>query len=297
MNRSQLLNTLPVSQNDFIVEVGAGHIPFGGTKLILDKYPFDNSERWDDIRNVAPIIKADAQKIPLRDQSCDLLFSSHVIEHVDEPDKFVQEIKRCSRYAYLEFPTFTRELMFAWSFHKWVVDIEEGLLIFYKNDIPQMFRDFFHKNYDLVFHIWCEQRFEELNTPVYIESSNLSWEYSERTAFEHVLAHSPIGDEKMNLAVRDRKPYTSRQLLMMALYGLIPDKLIKTKNDFLRRRNSSQKFPLSDEIFERLICQRCSSSNLLRECDTILCNSCNARYKKEEGIFDFDISPAIMTPW
>src|SRR4029079_14779766 len=98
MRRSTILKQLPVRASDFVVEIGAGSIPYWNTKLILDKYPFDNLERYGDIRRTAPVIKADAMKLPLADRSCDVIFMSHVIEHLTDPQKFIMEAKRCADY-------------------------------------------------------------------------------------------------------------------------------------------------------------------------------------------------------
>ena len=232
MNRKDVLDGLPIKSDDFIVEIGAGHIPFRHTRLILDKYPFENIERWSDIKKIAPVIKADAIKIPIKDKGCDLLFASHVIEHVHDPKKFLEEAKRCSKFVYLEFPRLPRELMFAWGFHRWVIEIEDTRLIFFKNDIPQIFGDFFHRNYDLIFHTWCEQRFEELNNYLFIESDKLDYEFSQKTAFEHVLNHSAVGARKINFSSQERRKYHFKQLAMIILYGFSSNKLIDLKNWF-----------------------------------------------------------------
>ena len=139
MRRSDVLKKLAIATDDFVVEIGSGPAPFPGTKLILEKFPFENLERWGNVKRIAPMVQADALRIPLKDQSCDLLFVSHVLEHLDQPETFLNEAQRCARKIYLEFPTFYRELMYAWSFHKWVVEIQGFKLICY---------------YDLLFHIW-----------------------------------------------------------------------------------------------------------------------------------------------
>lgn len=136
MNRSTVLDNLPVGPSDFVVEIGAGPMPFRHTKLIVDKYPFDNSERHGDIANVAPVIKADAARLPLADGACDVLFVSHVLEHIDEPRRFLEEARRCAKRIYLEFPTALREMMYAWPFHRWLIEFRENQLVFYKNDVP-----------------------------------------------------------------------------------------------------------------------------------------------------------------
>ena len=49
MKRSEILARLPIAPDDFVVEIGSGPIPYPGTDLILDKFPFANEERSLDI--------------------------------------------------------------------------------------------------------------------------------------------------------------------------------------------------------------------------------------------------------
>ena len=134
-----------------------------------------------------------------------------------------------------------------------------------------------------------------MNSYLYVKSAELSWEYSEKTAFEHVRDSSAVGDEKLNFAPLDRKPYSIRQLAMMAIYVLGPKRLTTVKNNWARSRNSSKQVLLTDEIIERLVCQQCNGGPLLRRDDVITCSSCGANYHQRQGIFDFDMSPSEPT--
>lgn len=298
MRRSDVLNSLPVARSAFVVEIGAGPTPFKHTKLILDKYPFENSERHGDIKKIAPIIKADAIKIPLADKSCDLLFVSHVLEHIDRPELFLQEAKRCSKWIYLEFPTRARELMYAWSFHKWLIEMENNKLVFYENDIPQIFGDFFHKNYDFLLDIWSEERFQELNNYVYIESDRLEFEFSQLTAFDYALRRSAKGEQKVNYrslygaSGAGSVSYSRSLLLKTLIWAVLPDRLIKLRRLLMDKINAGRNPKLTKEILSRLICQKCRSNSLMlangASGPEIVCEGCRKRYLQVGGVFDFD---------
>ena len=109
--REAILDSLGIGPREFVVEIGAGTIPFRGTRLIIDKYPFDDIERAGAIAGRAPVIQADAMRLPLKRGSCDVLFCSHVIEHMEDPVRFLGEARRCARRLYLEFPRGRRELL------------------------------------------------------------------------------------------------------------------------------------------------------------------------------------------
>jgi len=52
------------------------------------------------MKKAARAIKADAKKILIKSNKCDLLFLSHVIERQHDPE----EVERCSTFVYLYFP-------------------------------------------------------------------------------------------------------------------------------------------------------------------------------------------------
>lgn len=299
MKRFDVLKTLPVRSDAFVVEIGAGPTPFAHTKLILDKYPFENSERHGDIVNVAPVIKADAVKIPLADKSCDLLFVSHVLEHIDRPELFLAEAKRCAKWVYLEFPTRVRELMYAWSFHRWLIEIENGKLIFYRNDIPQLHGSFFHEHYDFLLDVWSDERFAELNHYLHIEADRLAYEFSPQSALEHVLSVSAKGQQKINYRSRygasgtGAVAYSPGLLLKTVLWALLPDALLRMRRRMQDRVNAGRKQELTDQLVSRLRCQKCSANALAlapgSSRTVILCSSCGTEYRQVQGIFDFDV--------
>jgi SAM-dependent methyltransferase len=287
MRRSDLLKSLPVSRDDFVVEIGSGPAPFPGTKLIVEKFPFENLERWGNIKRIAPMVQADALSIPLKDQSCDLLFVSHVLEHLDQPESFLKEAQRCAKKIYLEFPTFYRELMYAWSFHKWVVEIQGLKLICYRNDVPQMFHDFFHKNYDLLLHIWSEERFQELNSYLYTDTASLSIEISTQSALEVALQRGNTGDSKVNFAETEKHSYSTFELLGLLIYNALPKAVLRWKRNLFEGMKEKKFLEIDSALFEKFQCPRCRSGELKRTENAIQCVSCGTEFPKVKGIYHF----------
>ncbi len=282
------MKRLAITKDDFVVEIGSGPAPFPGTKLILEKFPFENLERWGNVKPVAPMVQADALRIPLKDQSCDVLFVSHVLEHMDQPEKFLEEAQRCARRIYLEFPSFYRELMYAWSFHKWVVEIQGFKLLCYRNDIPQMFHDFFHKNYDLLLHIWSEERFEQLNSYLYAETASLSIEISTQSALQVALERGHTGDQKVNFAEARKPSYSTGELAKLLIYNWLPRSVLRWKQSFSDRQGENAFHKIDSTLFEKFQCPRCRSGELSRSKTAILCGSCDAKYPAIRGIYHFD---------
>ncbi|MFI5404080.1 MAG: class I SAM-dependent methyltransferase, partial [Planctomycetota bacterium] len=242
MRRETILEGLGIAPEAFVVEVGAGTIPFHRTRLILDKYPFEDAERAGPIAGSVPVIQADAVRLPLKRGTCDVLFCSHVIEHLEEPGRFVEEAGRCARKLYLEFPRARRELQYAWRYHRWLVEIEGSKLVFYRNDVPQLFGGFFHEHYDLLLDTWSAERHGELNAHWFGDPNELSFVISPRSAFEHLVESSARGADKREFrspyaeegAGPVEYPWTSR--LKLAAWSLLPTSFLRAR----RKRRSSR---------------------------------------------------------
>jgi predicted SAM-dependent methyltransferase len=287
--REDILKSMQISPQDFVVEIGSGHNPFHATDLIIDKYPFDNVHRTGDMVYTAPVVKADAIKLPLPIKGCDVLFASHILEHLCKPDKFIEEVKRCSRRVYLEFPSMVRELMYAWSFHEWLIEAEDRHLVFYRNDIPQLFGTFFHRNHDALFNIWSLQRFGTLNSHVYCSSDELTYEFAEETAFEHILASCPMGAAKVNWATITPVRYSWSGLAKLAAQRMVHEGVMHWAAEARRRWRKGINKPFSQALVDRLACQKCRAGGLELRVTEIACHACGALYGQQNGVFDFDI--------
>lgn len=84
-----------VPSRSTIVDVGAGGQPFRslveheGRRYVA----FDYSAR----RVPPPHARADAQRLPLRDASCDVILATEVLEHLPDPAAALAEMARCLR--------------------------------------------------------------------------------------------------------------------------------------------------------------------------------------------------------
>jgi hypothetical protein len=237
--------------------------------------------------------------MPLADGACDVLFVSHVLEHLAQPDDFIREAKRCARHIYLEFPTLTRELMYAWSFHKWLIEVRDGQLVFYQNDIPQIFGDFFHRHHDFLLDTWSSERFEELNTYLYVPTDELACSFSRQTALEYLLERSVEGEGKINFETEygqtgtTRLSYSTATRLKILLWTITPSSLVRTRNRLTQWWNRSRRRELTHSTIARLMCQKCRAGSLRLKRGSspreMVCGQCGACYAAHRGVFDFDV--------
>ncbi|NOD78570.1 MULTISPECIES: class I SAM-dependent methyltransferase [unclassified Ruegeria] len=285
---NHLLSQIKIGSGDFVVDVGGGHRPFHRADLVVEKFPFDSDlHRSQPVMFPdAPLVIASAENLPIADQSCDLLFSSHCIEHLPDPPQFIEEIKRCAKSVYLEFPSRRLEMMFAWNFHPWLIEVEGTRLICYRNDVPQFFGDMFHKEYDAAIGAWGELHHEELNTSLYCNTSELECVISEETAIEMLVRTSPRGQDRVNMSLPVSRPrYSLRHVLALAAQSYLP----RSVYDWLQkpRRFKTTPTDLSLDILPNLRCLECNKSDLAPKNETLVC-SCGAIYARDRGVLDFD---------
>ena len=287
--RKQILGRIDVSSTDFVIDIGGGHRPFWRADLVIEKYPFNHSLHRNQPMQFprVPVIKADAVAIPVPNGGCDLIFASHIIEHLPDPERFVAEIKRCSQRVYLEFPSRNRELMFAWSFHEWLIEPAGRVLRFYRNDLPQLFGRLFHEEFDAALGAWSEARHEHLNTSICCRSDELECDFPTETATEMLLRSSPRGSSKINFAEFIHRPrYSPREVLAFAAQSMLPGSVYARLSR--QREGPSSPVPLPDSTLARLMCLHCRAATLRRTNDIITCQ-CGAQYSQDRGVFDFDL--------
>ena len=112
-----------IRAKDVVLEIGSGHNPHNRSDLLCDKYLEDNSQRGRKIQIDRPLVVCDATFLPFRDKSFDYTIARHVLEHVDEPDRFFNELMRVSDKGYIETPSeLSERISNPRPYHKWLVN-------------------------------------------------------------------------------------------------------------------------------------------------------------------------------
>jgi SAM-dependent methyltransferase len=121
---------LKISKRSKVLEVGGGHNPHPRSNVVVDKYTDDNTHRSGDVKILKnqKFISADGEYLPFKDSEFDYVICCHVLEHVENPAKFLTEQFRVSPQGYLEVPSLIGEYLSPKSSHKWVMHHHNNIL-------------------------------------------------------------------------------------------------------------------------------------------------------------------------
>ncbi|MCK9626240.1 MAG: class I SAM-dependent methyltransferase [Bacteroidales bacterium] len=135
---------LKIGRNDKVVEIGPGHNPSFRSNVIVEKFVDTNYHRCGDVK-IYPhqnFINADGENLPFNDNEFDYVICNQVLEHTENPKKFVAEQSRIAKRGYIETPSLIGEFLFPKESHKWVIlDIDKKLVLFEKSKMPGNYKN------------------------------------------------------------------------------------------------------------------------------------------------------------
>jgi len=148
---------LSVKSSDRVLEVGGGHNPHPRSNVVVDKYVDTNYHRSDNIKfyKNQEFMAADGENLPFKDKEFDYVICNHVLEHVENPQRFLSEQSRVAKKGYLEVPSLIGEHLYPKKSHRWVILEIGGKLVMMEKtkigfntscDFGNLFQEYFPKN-------------------------------------------------------------------------------------------------------------------------------------------------------
>jgi uncharacterized protein YbaR (Trm112 family) len=268
---------MKIGPNDLVLDVGSGHNPNPRSDILCDRYIEDDTERGGSIRADRPLIVADGHNLPFKDKAFDYVIASHIIEHMDDPERFCSELQRVSRAGFIASPTELAEHMFYWTFHKWYVNKTGDKLVLHpKVNVPNIFGDLFHYLYE--YNPWYARFHRSLPDMFWME-----YEWRDR----------------INIEIRDRSPLdltdkralkrmvTPRESLVTSVkrtgVTLADEFLPRAAKNLITRARRQKRAPARKVNLESILaCPACGGDvKMLR--DAVKCERCGRVYPIERG--------------
>lgn len=85
------------------------------------------------VQSGCSFVLADINNLPFANKKFDFVYCSHVLEHVDDPERACSELIRVGRGSYVETPNFMKDCLFSWAedMHRWhTIGVGNTLLFF-----------------------------------------------------------------------------------------------------------------------------------------------------------------------
>lgn len=123
---------LKIAARSLVLDVGSGHNPHPRANVVTDKFIDSNFHRADNIKVLKKqrFVEADGERLPFQDKEFDYVICCHVVEHVDDPAKFLNELSRVGKMGYLEAPSLIGEFLIPKASHKWVLlELENKIIM------------------------------------------------------------------------------------------------------------------------------------------------------------------------
>jgi len=126
-----------IKPNERVLDIGSGHLPFPFATDLADFAIEDNNYGRAGVPfkyiEGKPVYQCSVESMPFEDKEFDFIYCSHVLEHVECPEKACKELMRVGKRGYIETPSKAKDL---WlnsgkiSNHKWFLDYRKDVLTF-----------------------------------------------------------------------------------------------------------------------------------------------------------------------
>lgn len=165
-NREQVEKDFMIFEDDLVLDLGCGPDPNAPEILDIRDSRFQRAnvlvdQSLDLIRvyrnSGLKFVIANAEALPFKNKVFDFIWSSHLLEHTENPLKVCSEISRVGHRGRILTPTKFKELTRPNEFHLWMITQSEDYLTFEKK--PAFLKSVEWKNvvYGEAMGIWFEK--------------------------------------------------------------------------------------------------------------------------------------------
>ncbi len=259
----------PVPKGALVLEVGAGGNPYPRANVMLDAMESTLERVEQQLIKDRPLVLGLCEELPFKDKAFDYVIASHVLEHTDDPEKFLSELMRVGKAGYIETPEGWFEKMCPFTYHRLEVSNVGGKLLIKKktswkpDEISTLYESKLSKSPEL-------SAFLRVNPDL----NHMRFFWRDRIEYEIV---NPEADATWSYPQEawERSVATSRS----------PIARIRNLYLGLRRWAYSQgRRNRSLDVSHLLRCPTCHGEKLAIDAVSMVCKTCGAHYEVNNGV-------------
>jgi uncharacterized protein YbaR (Trm112 family)/SAM-dependent methyltransferase len=114
-----------------VLDIGSGSNPFWRANILMERFLEDDNQRPGKLIHDRPLVCGDIHDMPFVDDAFSFIHCSHILEHLEYPEKAIGEMTRVARAGYIETPSEIHEFLdLEFPFHRWAISSEDGVMVF-----------------------------------------------------------------------------------------------------------------------------------------------------------------------
>ena len=255
---------VPVNKNALVLDIGSGGNPYSRANVLLDAYADTVQRFYAPLIKDRPMVFGFAEKLPFKNKVFDFIITSHILEHMANPETFLEELQRVGKAGYIETPDAFFERICPYTFHRLEVTNDKEKLIITKKDS------------------WCPHK-EIVDLYSKKLSKDLSWgnylSYHPEPFYTRYYWNNNIKYTITNpdVSAKWELPVESGDV---AYVGYLRRRLVA----FIRWMCSQRKRNRKIDLIGLLGCPTCSNNKVKKIDNNILCGKCGSSYPIIDGI-------------
>lgn len=271
---------MKIKLSDLVLEVGSGDNPNPRTDILCDRYLIDNRQRAGNFPILIdrPFVVGDAHSLPFKDNNFDYVICAHILEHLEDPLKFLKEVVRVGKAGFIETPSVLSERLFGWDFHFWFCYQQGKTLVLTRKKEGERFGGFFHRL--IKENIWFRRFFEKNRDKFYTAfewqgeikakvSKNLPSDFLKKT------------DNELWKILKKIKRNFRKDLQFYFWWIKIRAKRKirkETRKIIWLLKRKAQKKKIIESLLPLLICPSCKGKVILIKKTRLVCLNCDQKY-------------------
>lgn len=258
----------PVPESALVLEVGAGGNPYPRANVLLDAMETTIERNDQQLITDRPLVLGLCEELPFKDKTFDYIIASHVLEHTDDPEKFLTELMRVGKAGYIETPEGWFEKMCPFTYHRLEVSNIGGKLLLKKkpnwkpDEIASLYEEKLSGN--VVFSRFLRAN-PDLNHMRYFWSGEISYE---------------IVNHEVNASWPYPREILEKKCPAVSVVDRLRNSYLSIRRWLYSQNHRNRRLNLADF----LRCPTCCSEALEVGKTSVRCKQCDATYEVINGV-------------